>query len=196
MEKERIRTTQSHLKLQGFLKGDDAEDTSALCTIMTLGSPFLHSVPWHNRPAHSQWGDSSLPGHQPGQPGLSPYPAAGWSRAWHLQQGQRNAALQRWVAAFLGMLRSSDTIKAELQDFLWCGSEIQSLAPIFCLPPVVLSLLCLTCHATASLLIHIRDRISGCPARRRLQCGVEGVMINRALSTGCLHNIPNLWKAG
>lgn len=89
---------------------------------MTLGSPSLPSVPRHHRPAHPERGDSSVPGHQPGQPGLPAHPAAGWGWAWHLQQGQGNTPLQRWEAAFAGVSSSSGTTKAELQDHL--GSEI------------------------------------------------------------------------
>lgn len=140
---------------------------------MTLGSPFLRSVPRHHRPAHPQWGDSSVPGHQPRQPGLPAHPAAGWGWARHLQQGQRNATLQRWAAAFTGLLSSSGTTGAELQHHLWWGAESQWLALVFWFPVVVLYLPCLTCPTMASYLILNRDRNSSCPAGCRLWWGAE-----------------------
>lgn len=164
---------------------------------MTLGSPFLHSIPRHHRPAYPQWGDSSLPGHQPGQPGLPAHPAAGWGWARHLQQGQRNATLQRCVAAFTGM-PSSCTSKAELQDNLGWGAESQWLALVFYFPVVVLYLLCLTCHAMAFYLILYRDRIAAVPQGAGCDevLRVRGETLSGALSMGCLHDVPNLQKAG
>lgn len=163
---------------------------------MTLGSPFLHSVPRHHWPAHPQWGDSSLPGHQPGQPGLPAHPAAGWGWARHLQQGQRNAALQRSGAAF-PVPSSSGTTKPELQDRLGWGAESQWLAPVFYFPVVVLYLLCLTCHAMAFLLICNTDRGTEAVLQGAGWDGVlRGEILSGALSMGCLHNVPNLQKAG
>lgn len=169
-----------------------------LYAIMTSGLPFTHSIPWHNRPAHTQWGDSSLLGHQPWQPRLPAYSAAGWGWARHLQQGERNTALQRWVAVFPGMLSSSGANEAELQVLLRCGAETQQLAPILHVPPEVLCLLQLTCRVMDSLLIHIRDGVSGCPAGCRLERGAEGgvYVFSGGLSTGCVHNVPDLQKAG
>lgn len=189
----------THLRLQGFWKVMVLQIFMYLLhAIMTLGLPFTHSIPWHNRPAHTQWGDSSLLGHQPWQPGLPAHPAAGWGRARHLQQGQRNTALQRWVAVFPGMLSSSGTTKTELQVLLRCEAKTQQLSAILHVPPEVLCLLHLICHVMDSLLIHIRDGVSGCPAGCRLECGAEGgvCVFSGGLSTGCLHNVPDLEKAG
>lgn len=128
-------------KLTSNSKDFDRWWCCALGAIMTLGSPFLHSVPWHNRPAHTQRGDSSLPGHQPGQPGLPAHPAAGWGRAWHLQQGQRNAALQRWEAVFPGMLSSTfwqhqGRAEGSLVAWGWNSAITSCFLPPFLLPSI------------------------------------------------------------